>query len=137
MVGTDRAMSNTDRAMSNTDAHRLDRLASLDVPVLVLYGEYDIFGDATYIVRDRFPRARQVTLSGSGYLHWLQQPDAYCDVLRAFYSAALRSHGAAVRNRYSTWPSRARSMALVLTRIVIAIDTEDWPPLGRVVTAIR
>jgi proline iminopeptidase len=80
------AMLTTDRAVSRAGPERLDQVGTLDAPVLVLYGEYDIFGDATHIVRERFPHARQVTLSGSGHLHWLQQPDAYRAALRDFYA---------------------------------------------------
>jgi pimeloyl-ACP methyl ester carboxylesterase len=55
--------------------------------VLVLYGAYDIFGDATEIVRRRFPKAVQVTLEGSGHLHWLQNPAAYATALHQFYGS--------------------------------------------------
>jgi pimeloyl-ACP methyl ester carboxylesterase len=65
-------------------------VSNLAVPVLVLYGDYDIFGDQTHIVRERFPRARQVTVSGSGHLHWLQQPAAYQAALLDFYPAVPR-----------------------------------------------
>jgi pimeloyl-ACP methyl ester carboxylesterase len=78
------------RALSGADARQLDRLATLAVPVLVLYGEYDIFSTSTHVVRDRFPTATQITLSGSGHLHWLQQPDGYRRVLNDFYAAALQ-----------------------------------------------
>jgi proline iminopeptidase len=84
------AMLRTDRALSHADHRQLDELVTLAVPVLVLYGEYDIFGTSTHVVRDRFPHATQVTLSGSGHLHWLQQPDAYRQVLHDFYVAALQ-----------------------------------------------
>jgi proline iminopeptidase len=82
------AMLATDRAVSRAGTERLDKVGALDVPVLVLYGEYDIFDDRTHIVRDRFPTARQVTVSGSGHLHWLQQPDGYRTALREFYATA-------------------------------------------------
>jgi proline iminopeptidase len=85
------AMLRTDHAISRARSERLDKVGHLDVPVLVLYGEYDIFGDHTHIVRERFRRARQITLSGSGHLHWLQQPDAYRAVLRDFYAIVRKA----------------------------------------------
>jgi pimeloyl-ACP methyl ester carboxylesterase len=60
--------------------------------VLVLYGAYDIFGvAATEIVRRRFPRAVQMTLEGSGHLHWLQNPSGYANALQQFYDHARYS----------------------------------------------
>jgi pimeloyl-ACP methyl ester carboxylesterase len=52
---------------------------------LVLYGAFDIFGDRVEIVRSRFPRAIQVTLEGSGHVHWLQNPSGYAETLDRFY----------------------------------------------------
>ena len=56
-----------------------------------LYGTYDIFGDATGIVRRRFPRAVQLTLEGCGHLQWIQNPIAYADALHQFYASARGS----------------------------------------------
>ena len=69
----------------------LDGLAAYAGPVMVLYGEHDIFGASTGVVRRRFPQAAQVTLEGSGHLHWLQNQAGYRQALRGFYAAHLRS----------------------------------------------
>lgn len=60
-------------------------------PALVLYGASDIFADDTQIVRSRFPHAIQVTLKGSGHVHWLQNPSGYADALGDFYEGVLGS----------------------------------------------
>jgi pimeloyl-ACP methyl ester carboxylesterase len=65
-------MIRTDRAISHEDPSVLQGLAAHGGPALVLYGEYDIFGTSNQVVRDRLPKAVQVTLAGSGHLHWLQ-----------------------------------------------------------------
>jgi pimeloyl-ACP methyl ester carboxylesterase len=69
--------------------------------VLVLYGAYDIFGDATEIVRRRFPKAVQVTLEGSGHLHWLQNPSAYANALHQFYGSCIGTGSATARSGIS------------------------------------
>jgi proline iminopeptidase len=85
------AMRKTDRAVSKEQLDALEGLSSYEGPALVLYGTYDIFGDASQIVRRRIPQAVQVTLEGSGHLHWLQNPSAYANALHHFYHHALGS----------------------------------------------
>lgn len=80
------AMIRTDRALSRADARELTPLVDYAGPVLVLYGADDIFGTAEAIVRGRFPEATQVTLAGSGHLHWLQNRTGYQEALRSFYA---------------------------------------------------
>jgi len=58
-------MIKTDRAISKERQEVLDSPSSFEGPALVLYGQFDIFQDGTQIVRNRFPRARQVTLEHS------------------------------------------------------------------------
>ncbi len=50
----------------------LSGLRAYTGPAMVIYGEHDIFGTSAGIVRHRLPNAVQVTLRGSGHLHWLQ-----------------------------------------------------------------
>lgn len=80
------AMLRTDRAVSREDPDVLSGLSAYAGPAMVLYGEQDIFGTSSDIVRRRLPRALQVTLHGSGHLHWLQGEPGYRDALRHFYS---------------------------------------------------
>jgi pimeloyl-ACP methyl ester carboxylesterase len=83
-------MIKTDRAISSEHP---DTLTSIEVqePALVLYGASDIFGDGTAIVRRRFPHAVQVTLEGSGHVHWLQNLTGYANALSDFYERVLGS----------------------------------------------
>jgi pimeloyl-ACP methyl ester carboxylesterase len=91
-------MIRTDRAISHEDPSVLQGLAAHGGPALVLYGEYDIFGTSNQVVRDRLPKAVQVTLAGSGHLHWLQNESGYRDVLRSFYSTCFDSMGSEERH---------------------------------------
>jgi proline iminopeptidase len=79
------AMMKTDRALSKERPQVLEGTSSYQGPVLVLYGAFDIFGDGTDVVRNRFPMAHQVTLENSGHVHWLQNPSGYAKTLGDFY----------------------------------------------------
>ena len=81
-----RAMVGTDRALRRTSSTVLAGIDDCTAPAMVLYGEHDIFGDAAQIVRHRLPHAEQVTLTGSGHLHWLQNTSGYRNTLRSFYA---------------------------------------------------
>ena len=80
------ALLRTDRALSRADPGVLAALSVYAGPVLVLFGEDDIFGESEAIVRRRFPGATQVTLESSGHLHWLQNQVGYQEALRSFYA---------------------------------------------------
>jgi pimeloyl-ACP methyl ester carboxylesterase len=80
------AMLRTDRAITREDSNVLRGLSAQTCPVMVVYGEHDILGTSADIVRHRLPHALQVTLHGSGHLHWLQGEPAYREALRHFYS---------------------------------------------------
>jgi proline iminopeptidase len=85
------AMIRTDRAVSREDPAVLAGLGAYAGPVMVLYGEHDIFGTSAGIVRRRLPQALQVTLEGSGHLHWLQNQLGYREALHRFYSTYWQS----------------------------------------------
>ncbi len=87
------AIIRTDRAVSSERPDVLAGLSRYTGPVLILYGSYDIFGAATDIVRRRFPNTVQMTLDGSGHLHWLQNPAGYAAALRDFYDDARFPNG--------------------------------------------
>jgi pimeloyl-ACP methyl ester carboxylesterase len=84
-------MLRTDRAVTRQSPDILDGLRNYTAPAMVLYGAYDIFGDVTQIVRSRFAHATQITLGGSGHLHWIQNPTGYAEALDDFYGKALSS----------------------------------------------
>ncbi|MGA2836634.1 MAG: alpha/beta hydrolase [Acidimicrobiales bacterium] len=82
------AMMKTDRAISREHPGVLGSVSTYRGPVLVLYGEWDIFASGREIVRSRYPNATQVTLQDSGHVHWLQNPSGYAGALRQFYELA-------------------------------------------------
>jgi proline iminopeptidase len=55
-----------------------------DVPVLILYGDNDIYGTSTAKTYRRFPTARAVTIPHCGHLPWLQSPRMFLALVTAF-----------------------------------------------------
>ena len=64
----------------------LDRLRTLDVPVLVVGGEHDaLTGVASVaLVAETFPQAEQVVLAGAGHFPWVDVPEAFAAAVSAF-----------------------------------------------------
>lgn len=83
------AAINTTAAIRAADTNMLAGLGSrLAVPVLVVYGEHDIYGASKDVLRTRFPAAQHVTLKDCGHLPWFQATDAFASLLNGFYAAA-------------------------------------------------
>ena len=68
-----------------------DRLASLDVPTMVIDGADDV--DDFRLIADQLgrtlPRSERATIAGSGHLPSLEQPEAFDAVVRPFLARAL------------------------------------------------
>ncbi len=61
------------------------RLSEVNVPVLVVYGAYDIYGDSRQHTFRRLPLAERVELEDAGHLPWIQRRRAFVDLLHGFY----------------------------------------------------
>lgn len=57
-----------------------------NTPVLILFGGYDIYGDETETLINRFPEAETNFLKLSGHLPWIQDRKHFIPVLHLFYS---------------------------------------------------
>jgi len=55
------------------------------VPVLIIWGEDDIYGHTTARLAARYPGARVVVIPGSGHVPWLQSPVAFSRVVDDFF----------------------------------------------------
>jgi len=78
-------------AIRTAPTSMLDGLgASTDVPVLVVYGQDDIYGASIEAVRRRFPAAQHVVLDGCGHLPWLQAGDRFRTLLDTFHAGVFR-----------------------------------------------
>lgn len=82
-----KAIRETAKAMSTADAGLLDGVGDVDVPVLVEFGGDDIYETAADVLRRRFPNARHETLTASGHLPWLQDPQGFRALLAGFLIA--------------------------------------------------
>jgi pimeloyl-ACP methyl ester carboxylesterase len=59
--------------------------STMAFPVLVLFGEKDIYGSEAQLVDARYPQAMHIRLDGTIHLPWIQAPDRFAAILRSFY----------------------------------------------------
>jgi proline iminopeptidase len=77
----------TRQAIVAADAGRLHPVPPT-LPVLIIFGEQDIYGETTTRLIRRVPHARAVTLAGAGHIPWLQSQTAFATEVRSFFNAA-------------------------------------------------
>ena len=56
-----------------------------DFPILITYGENDIYGDSKKEVYKRFPNAQFTTIKNSGHIPWKHNSKQFEEILRQFY----------------------------------------------------
>lgn len=67
---------------------KADGLRVIDeIPVLIIYGESDIYGAATRRLTSRYPAARIVVIQNCGHVPWIQNQEAFTRALGEFLSA--------------------------------------------------
>jgi len=54
-------------------------------PILITYGDNDIYGDSKKEITSRFPTSEIKTISNSGHIPWKHNPKIFRDVLIKFY----------------------------------------------------
>ena len=77
----------TRHAIVAADPGRLQPIPP-SVPVLIIFGERDIYGDTATRLIGRVPHARTVTLAGAGHIPWLQSQAVFASEIRSFFDAA-------------------------------------------------
>jgi proline iminopeptidase len=83
------AMYQTRQAILQEDSMLLrEGTSATAFPVLVLFGEKDIYGSEAYLVDTRYPEAVHIRLDGTIHLPWIQAPDKFAAILRSFYDTA-------------------------------------------------
>jgi proline iminopeptidase len=84
------AMHQTRQAILHEDPMQFQEGASTTaLPVLVLFGERDIYGSEAQIVDARYPQAVHIRLNGTVHLPWIQAPERFTAILRSFYDTAV------------------------------------------------
>jgi len=78
-----RAILATRRAARAASASEIQ--GAMPAPVLIVFGESDIYGTTTEILIARYPRARVVVIPGAGHVPWLQNRAAFVDAVGTFF----------------------------------------------------
>ena len=87
------AARKTVAAVIGAPASTLERLGdAVTVPLMVVYGQDDIYGSCVDDVEERFPGARHVRLEDCGHVPWIQAPERYFGLMDRFHSLNA-SHG--------------------------------------------
>ena len=73
----------------------VDRLASVDVPVLLLVGRHDVFTSwpQAHRIARRLPDATVEVFEASGHFPWIEEPERFFSVVRAWLSARVSPPG--------------------------------------------
>jgi len=56
-----------------------------EFPILITYGDNDIYGNSKNEVYDRFPSAQIKIIPGSGHIPWKHNPAEFINTLNVFY----------------------------------------------------
>ncbi len=54
-------------------------------PIMITYGEKDIYGESRQQVQDRYPKARTVVIEHAGHIAWRQNKNMFMRILSDFY----------------------------------------------------
>jgi proline iminopeptidase len=81
-----RAVNLTRRSIVGMPDQKLSNLSKLHIPVCLVYGANDIYGNSRKHSIERWPNAKCVTMSGVGHLPWIQGKQEFVHVLDSFYS---------------------------------------------------
>ncbi|NRA49645.1 MAG: alpha/beta hydrolase [Phaeodactylibacter sp.] len=58
-----------------------------DYPIMISYGENDIYGESKKELLKRFPTAKVETIEKCGHIAWKHNPSEFNKLLTAFYKA--------------------------------------------------
>ncbi len=81
------AVNGITQSIVNMTASKLDgSFIDLTFPVLIAYGQYDIYGKSREYTFKRFKTARNVIFENAGHLPWIQDKETFFKLLNDFYS---------------------------------------------------
>ncbi|MCF6343877.1 MAG: alpha/beta hydrolase [Devosiaceae bacterium] len=64
----------------------LEKNQTSQVPIIITYGEDDIYGESKRLLYDRFPSAEPIILKNSGHIPWKHSPEEFSKILKSFYA---------------------------------------------------
>ncbi|MDD7913733.1 alpha/beta fold hydrolase [Polaribacter ponticola] len=65
----------------------LQKQIHIKYPILIMYGENDIYRKSKKFVTNRFPTAKVKYINKSGHLPWLHNPNEFKTILNSFYNS--------------------------------------------------
>ncbi|MBV6643252.1 MAG: alpha/beta hydrolase [Cyclobacteriaceae bacterium] len=69
---------------------RLEPMTQPNFPILVTYGDGDIYGESKNEVYERYPKAEFHVIEDCGHIGWIHNPEKFGEILGTFYSIDTR-----------------------------------------------
>lgn len=63
----------------------LTKFENPNYPILITYGDNDIYGESKNEVVNRFPTAKLKTIINCGHIPWINNPEKFKDILKEYY----------------------------------------------------
>ena len=63
----------------------LQTFENAEIPILITYGEGDIYGDSKQQVLKRYPHGKMMTISNSGHIPWKHNPEQFEEIVTRFF----------------------------------------------------
>jgi len=60
-------------------------LSNINIPAIVTFGKYDIYGESKVNIYKRLPNIKKVTFNNAGHLPWIQDEKEFSSVMSKFY----------------------------------------------------
>ena len=65
---------------------KLEPMTNPDFPIIVTYGDGDIYGESKTEVYERYPKAEFHVIEDCGHIAWIHNPEKFGEILSTFYS---------------------------------------------------
>ena len=63
----------------------LTKFEKPNYPILITYGDNDIYGESKNEVVNRFPTSKLITINNCGHIPWIHNPGRFRDILKEYY----------------------------------------------------
>lgn len=63
-----------------------ESFAHFNIPVMITFGNYDIYGESKNFIRKRLPDSTFIEFENAGHLPWIQDKNAFISVINKFYN---------------------------------------------------
>lgn len=74
-------------------------MSESNFPIIVTYGDGDIYGESKNEVYKRYPKAEFHVIEDCAHIAWIHNPEKFGEILSAFYSIDTRDMSSSSNTR--------------------------------------